>query len=82
MSLKFAQNQDILGTFSLLTYNLTLLSQSTLYNLSKTLYNRISLKLFKFNLSKPIKLSNQVLAEVIFSVGNSSRAPRPKERRD
>ena len=82
MSLKFAQNQDILGTFSLLSYNLSLLSQSTLYNLSKTLYDRIFLNMFKFNLSKPIKLSNQVLAEVIFSLGNSSHAPRPKEKRD
>ena len=39
ISLYFAQNQDILGKFSLFPYNLSLLSQNTLYNLSKTLYN-------------------------------------------
>ena len=39
ISLYFVQNQDILGIFSLLIfpYNLSLLSQNTLYNLSKKL---------------------------------------------
>ena len=40
--LYFAQNQDILANFSLSPYNLSLLSQNTLYNLSKnSLYSLI-----------------------------------------